>query len=240
MPHDCGRIVGSDLPPSEVVRKAKNAGASSISYTYTEPTIYFEYALDTARLATEAGLKNVFVTNGYMTGAALDTIGADLSAANVDLKAFRDDFYKKVCGAGLEPVKETIARMKEAGVWVEVTTLLIPGYNDDQGELEELAQWLAGVGRDIPWHISRFRPTYRLTDAAATPPRTIHRAREIGLKAGLHYVYSGNIWGDAGEKTHCHNCGQLLIDRMGFTVTRDYLEKGTCPNCSASAAGVWN
>lgn len=240
MPVDRGQIMGTDMAPSEVVRKAKNLGASSISYTYTEPTIYFEYALETAMLATEAGLKNVFVTNGYMTEAALKTIGGHLSAANVDLKSFRDDFYRKVCGARLEPVKETIGRMKEAGVWVEVTTLLIPGYNDDSGELEELAGWLAGVGPDIPWHISRFHPTYKLTDAPSTPASAIHRAREIGLKAGLHYVYSGNIWGDTGEKTYCHNCGNLLLDRVGFTVTRNALQEGACPDCSTPAAGVWN
>jgi pyruvate formate lyase activating enzyme len=239
MPREQGRIPGTDLPPEALVRQAQASGAASISYTYTEPTIYFEYALDTARLATRAGLRNVFVTNGYMTAEVLETIGSDLHAANVDLKAFTDGFYKKVCRARLEPVKESIVKMRSLGVWVEVTTLIIPGYNDDPQELKALAEWLAGVDPDLPWHISRFRPTYRLTDAPATPPATIHRAREIGLAAGLKYVYSGNIWGDDGEKTSCHQCGRLLIDRVGFSIKANHLRQGACAHCGAAAAGIW-
>ena len=234
-----GRIMGSDLPPGEVAAQALARGAASISYTYTEPTIYFEYALDTARAAVEKGLKNIFVSNGYMTEAALKTIGPDLHAANVDLKAFNNDFYKKLCGAKLEPVKETISRMKEAGVWVEVTTLVIPGHNDDERELTALAEWLAGIGPEIPWHISRFRPTYKLMNAPATPAKTIDRARKIGLAAGLLHVYSGNVWGDPGEKTHCHRCGRLIIDRTGFTVSENLLKNGRCPHCQTEMAGVW-
>ena len=130
--------------------------------------------------------------------------------------------------------------MKEMGVWVEVTTLLIPGYNDNRDELRALAEWLTGVGPDIPWHISRFHPTYRLQDVPSTPAATIHQAREIGLAAGLRYVYSGNIWGDDGEKTHCHHCSHLLIDRMGFRVVRNTVQAGACPQCSTPIAGVWN
>ena len=239
MPADRGRIMGDNLPPEQVVQAAQARGAASISYTYTEPTVYFEYALDTARLASRAGIKNVFVTNGYMTAAALDMIGPDLHAANVDLKAFTDDFYKKVCGARLEPVKESIAKMKADGIWVEVTTLIIPGYNDEAGELEALAGWLAGIGPDIPWHISRFHPTYRLTDARPTPVETVHRAMKAGREAGLHYVYAGNVWGDSGEKTRCHNCGALLIDRTGFHVSANRIESGSCPECRTPASGVW-
>ena len=239
MPRDQGRIMGTDLLPEEVVSRTLKTGAASISYTYTEPTIYFEYALDTARAASKAGLKNVFVTNGYMSAEALETIGPDLHAANVDLKAFTDDFYKKLCGARLEPVKESIARMKEMGVWVEVTTLLIPGHNDDDDQLAALADWLSGVSEDIPWHISRFRPTYRLLDVGSTPPSSIHRAMEKGRAAGLKYVYAGNVWGDSGEKTLCHACGSLLIDRYGFTVSSNRLRQGVCPDCGAEAAGVW-
>ena len=238
-PRDPGHIPGTDLSPEELVRRALAAGAASISYTYTEPTVYFEYALDTARLATRAGLRNVFVTNGFMTVEALEAIGPDLHAANVDLKAFTDGFYKKVCRARLEPVKESIVNMRRQGVWVEVTTLIIPGYNDDFGELQALAEWLAGVDPNLPWHISRFRPTYRLTDAPATPTATIQRAREIGLNAGLKYVYSGNVWGDVGEKTSCHQCGRLLIDRVGFSVKANHLRQGTCAHCGAVAAGIW-
>jgi len=238
MPRDQGRIMGRDLAPEEVIRLALKSDAASISYTYTEPTIFFEYALDTARLAVRAGLKNVFVTNGYMTAETLNTIGSDLHAANVDLKAFTDEFYKQQCGGRLEPVKETIVRMKEAGIWVEVTTLVIPGYNDDEKELTALAEWLVGVAPDIPWHISRFHPTYKLLDAPPTPEATIHRARDIGFKAGLHYVYSGNVWGDEGEKTYCHNCRALLIDRIGFSISANLVRNGACPKCGAPLAGV--
>ncbi|MFH1091439.1 MAG: AmmeMemoRadiSam system radical SAM enzyme [Pseudomonadota bacterium] len=240
MPRNGNEIMGRDLPPEEVVALSRRQGAASISYTYTEPTIFFEYALDTARLATRAGLKNVFVTNGYMTQEALETIGSDLHAANVDLKAFSDDFYKNICRAKIEPVKETIVRMKASGVWVEVTTLIIPGYNDDQDELRRLAGWLAGVGTDIPWHISRFHPTYRLTQAELTPTETIHLAREIGLAAGLKYVYTGNVRGDVGEKTYCPGCGGLLVDRTGFSVSANNLMEGSCPACREPASGVWS
>jgi pyruvate formate lyase activating enzyme len=237
MPRNQGRIVGHDLPPEEIVAQAKKTSAASISYTYTEPTIFFEYALDTARLATAAGLKNVFVTNGYMTEEALETIGSDLHAANVDLKAFTKDFYRRLCHARLEPVKETIVRMKARGVWVEVTTLLIPGENDGEEELKALAGWLAGVGVDIPWHISRYYPRYRYTKSGPTPTGSIHQAREIGRAAGLHYVYAGNLWGDEGEKTYCHHCGALLIDRTGYTIRANRLEGGACPKCRTPLAG---
>lgn len=240
MPRDEGRIIGQDLPPAEVVDRALKGRAATIAYTYTEPTIYFEYTLDTARAASEAGLKNIFVTNGYMSEAALDMIGSDLHAANVDLKAFTDEFYKKRCRARLEPVKETIVRMKARGIWIEVTTLIIPGLNDDERELGELAEWLAGVSPEIPWHISKFYPTYHLTDIGPTPTATIHRAREIGLKAGLRYVYSGNVWGDEGEKTFCHNCGRLLIDRVGYHISENSIRQGACPDCHAPVAGVWD
>ncbi|MBW1710667.1 MAG: AmmeMemoRadiSam system radical SAM enzyme [Deltaproteobacteria bacterium] len=238
MPKDQGRIVGRELLPSEIVAQARRRQDASISYTYTEPTIYFEYALDTARAAASKGLKNVFVTNGYMTEDALRMIGSDLHAANVDLKAFNPDFYLKLCQAKLEPVKESIVRMKEMGVWVEVTTLIIPGHNDNEDELTALAEWLVGISPEIPWHITRFHPTYRLLDASPTPASTIHRARKIGLEAGLHYVYSGNIWGDEGEKTYCHHCGQLLIDRTGFSISANHLNKGACPSCDTPLAGV--
>ncbi len=237
MPQDEGEIIGRDMSPSEIVVQAKDSGAASISYTYTEPTIFFEYALDTARKASGEGLKNIFVTNGYMTEQALQMIGSDLHAANVDLKAFSDSFYRNMCGARLEPVKQTISRMKEMGIWVEVTTLIIPGSNDGEKELRALAEWLAGISPDIPWHISRFHPTYRLLDKGSTPTETIHLARAIGREAGLHYVYSGNVWGDEGEKTFCHNCGHLVIDRVGFSITGIDLDKGACPNCQTQLAG---
>lgn len=240
LPRDGHRIEGGNLPPEDVVAAAISRGAASISYTYTEPTIFFEYALDTARLASQQGIKNVFVTNGYMSRQALEMIDGDLHAANVDLKAFTDDFYKSVCGAKLEPVKDTIKAMWERGVWVEVTTLLIPGYNDDADELAALADWLVSVSPEMPWHISAFRPTYHLTDAPSTPVSTIHKARDIGIKAGIRYVYAGNVWGDDGEKTSCHNCGRVVIDRVGFSIRSNRLRDGACPDCGEPVAGVWS
>jgi pyruvate formate lyase activating enzyme len=174
-----------------------------------------------------------------MSRQALEMIDGDLHAANVDLKAYTDDFYKSVCGAKLEPVKETIKAMWERGVWVEVTTLLIPGYNDDSAELSALADWLVSVSPEMPWHISAFRPTYHLTDAPSTPVSTIHKACDIGRKAGIRYVYAGNVWGDEGEKTFCHNCGKVVIDRVGFTVRTNRLRDGACPDCGEPASGVW-
>ena len=240
MPMDQKRVVGEEMTPNEVVRDALATHSASISYTYTEPTIFFEMALDTARLAVSKGIKNVFVTNGYMTQECLREIHPDLHAANVDLKAFTPRFYKEQCGAKLEPVLKTLETMKEMGVWLEVTTLLIPGLNDSSKELRELAGFLVELDPDIPWHISRFHPTYRLTDVPSTPPQSIHRARDIGREAGLRYVYPGNLPGDEGEKTFCHQCGELLVDRFGFHVKSNSLKESRCPSCQTEIPGVWD
>jgi len=239
MPADHKRIWGEDMAPEIIVENAVASRAATISYTYTEPTIYFELALDTARLAEPKGLRNVFVTNGYMTEDCLREIGPLLHGANVDLKSFSDTFYREQCGARLEPVLRSIKTMKELGVWVEVTTLLIPGMNDSKEELGDLAKYLADLGPDIPWHISRFHPTYRLTHAPPTSVEIIHRAREIGYEMGLKYVYTGNLPGDKGEKTWCHECEGLLIDRTGFMVRENRIKNSLCPRCGASIPGVW-
>lgn len=240
MPSDHNRIMGQDMTPEEIVKDALNTRSASISYTYTEPTIYYELAVDTARLASFKGLKNVFVSNGYMTEQCLEDMSPDLHAANVDLKAFTDEFYKEQCGAKLEPVLRTLETMKRLGIWLEVTTLLIPGLNDSKEELKEISRFLANLDTDIPWHISRFHPTYRLTDIPSTPPDTIQRARDLGYEAGLKYVYTGNLPGDEGEKTFCHNCGELLIDRFGFTVTKNRIKENLCPECGSEIPGVWD
>lgn len=239
MPADNGgRITGKPVSPADIVDSAIKAGCRSIAYTYTEPTVFFELALDTARLAQPAGLKNIFVTNGYMTAEALDMIHPYLDAANVDLKAFSDDFYKKMCGARLAPVLETLKKMKALDILVEVTTLLIPGLNDDPGELTQLAGFIAtDLGTDTPWHISRFHPTYRLMDREITPLETLNRAREIGDSAGLKYVYTGNVPGQASESTFCYSCGVRLIDRRGFLVTENRIKDGKCPACGAVIHG---
>lgn len=231
-------IPGRQVSPEEVVQAALDAGARSIAYTYTEPTVFLEYALDTARLAHAAGLKNVFVTNGYMTEEAAGLMEGLIDAANVDLKAMNDVFYREQCKARRTPVMETIERLHKMGLWVEVTTLLIPGLNDDSQELEAMAFWLAGISTSIPWHLSRFHPTFRLLDRPATPAVTIERARAAGLAAGLEYVYSGNLWGDEGEKTFCHHCQALLIDRRGFQVAANRVKNGACPECGVAIAGV--
>ncbi len=240
MPTDRGGVVmGPDMSPAEIVAAASQAGCKSIAYTYTEPTIYFEFAYDTARLAKESGIRNVFVTNGYMTAEAFELVAPFLDAANVDLKAYTDEFYRTYCGARLSPVKETLVRMKRAGVMVEVTTLIIPGLNDDPGLLEDLARFLVvELGRETPWHISRFHPTYRLTDRGVTPGKTLVAARRIGIEAGLYHVYIGNIPGSDGESTVCPGCGRVVIERVGYRIQGRHLNAGRCADCGTAVYGV--
>ncbi|RTZ98883.1 MAG: AmmeMemoRadiSam system radical SAM enzyme [Deltaproteobacteria bacterium] len=234
-----GVIAGSPASAEEEVAAATAAGCRSIAYTYTEPTVFFEFACDTARLAHGRGIRNVFVTNGYMTPEALEMISPFLDAANVDLKAFNDDFYKKMCGARLAPVLKTLKEMKTRGIFVEVTTLLIPGLNDDPDELKALAAFIANdLGVETPWHISRFHPTYRLTDRPATPVDSLITARETGKKAGLQYVYTGNVPGQGGEQTVCHQCGRVIIDRWGFSIRSYAVENGCCRYCGTPVAGI--
>ncbi len=231
MPRESGSIAGRDLPPEKVVSKAMETGCKSISYTYTEPTVYFEYALDAARQAADRGLKNVFVTNGFIQKEPLDAIQPWLHGANVDLKSFRDSFYRKICKARLEPVLDTIKRMKALGIWLEVTTLLIPGLNDEDQELRELARFLKDLSPEIPWHVSAFHPDYLLTDRSRTPVKTLRRALEIGREEGLLFVYTGNVPGDEGEHTFCPKCGACVIRRLGFRVLSQDLDKGRCAKC---------
>ncbi len=235
-----GLIMGTQTPPEAIVSDAVARGCKTIAYTYTEPTIFFETAFDTAKLARQQGIKNVFVTNGYMTAEALEKIAPFLDAANVDLKSYSNKFYRRQCSAKLAPVKETLIGMKQRGILVEVTTLLIPGLNTDPDELESLARFLASsLGPDTPWHISRFHPTYKLTDRPATDVDALLKAREIGLAAGLKYVYTGNVWGLPGESTFCNECGAMLIDRRGFTVNENRLRQGRCPDCETPVAGIF-
>jgi len=240
MVRDEGRIVGREASPNHLASAARHYGCKSIAYTYTEPTIFFEYAYDTALIADRWGTKSIYVTNGYMTTEMLEAFGSHLHAANVDLKAFNDDFYRKMCGARLQPVLDAIKAMKERGIWVEITTLIVPGLNDSEEELGEVAKFIAQeVGVDTPWHVSRFRPDYKLRHAQATPLSTLHRARDIGLQAGLRYVYEGNVPGSEGENTYCYNCHHLLIRRYGFGVLENHiLPESKCPYCGATIDGV--
>ncbi len=237
-PREGGKIFGEEAPPEEVVAEAWESGCSSISYTYTEPTIFFEYAYDTGVLAKEKGLKNVFVTNGYMTPECIDAMKGVLDAANVDIKAFTESFYKKVCGARLAPVLKSVEHMRREGVWVEITTLVIPTFNDSEEELRGIARWIYNTDKSMPWHISAFRPSFKMLDVPPTPASVIERAREIGLEEGLRYVYTGNIPGLKGESTYCYSCGALLIERVGFTVRKNLVAEGMCPRCSTLIDGV--
>ena len=229
-------VQAQETAPRDIVSAAQQTGCRSIAYTYTEPTIFFEYAYDTARLANDAGLANVFVTNGYMTGEMLDLMDPYLDAANVDLKSFRDAVYREYVGARLQPVLDSMIKMKELGIWLEVTTLVIPEVNDDPGELRDAARFVAQeLGVETPWHLSRFFPSYKLQDLRPTSLSLLRRAAEIGQEEGLRYVYVGNVAGE--QDTRCHQCGRVLLSRSGYTILRDYVKDGRCPDCGALFAG---
>jgi pyruvate formate lyase activating enzyme len=234
-----GKIPGTARPPEAIVQEAKANRCATISYTYTEPTIFMEFAQDTARLAKEQGIRNVFVSNGFMTEESAAALAEFIDGDNIDLKSFQDDFYRKVCKARLQPVLDTIGRLRRAGVWIEVTTLVIPGHNDSAEELTDIAQFIKGVGPEIPWHVSAFYPTHQMLDRPRTPPETLLKAREIGLAAGLRYVYTGNIPGQGGENTYCYSCGEVLIERVGYTIKGFILQDGKCPKCQTAIDGVW-
>jgi pyruvate formate lyase activating enzyme len=231
-------IPGQTVTPEDIVEAAARNGCESISYTYTEPTIFFEFAYDCAKLAHSKGIKNVFVSNGFTTPEATRVIAPYLHGNNIDLKG-SDDFYRKICSARLEPVKETIRLMKELGVWVEVTTLLIPDLNDSEEDLRNIAGFIKSVDPYIPWHVTQFYPTYKLMDKPRTPVKTLQKAREIGFEAGLKYVYEGNIPGEGGENTYCQNCRELLIRRLGFSIVNNNIKDGQCLKCGTAIKGVW-
>ncbi len=238
LPRERRFVAGRASKPEEIVEAAQRANCTSIAYTYTEPTIFYEYAYDVSVLAREAGLKNVFVTNGFMTGEMLEAYDPYLDAANVDLKAFREETYRRYVGARLAPILEAMKKMKALGIWLEVTTLIIPGINDEDAELQDAANFIAEeLGAETPWHLSRFTPMYEMSDRPPTPIATLRRAEEIGKAAGLHYVYVGNIVGESN--TDCHNCGALLTRRSGFRILSNRItEEATCSNCGAGVAGV--
>lgn len=227
-----------EVSPQDVVGEALKSDCRSIAYTYTEPTVFFEYALDTAKLARAKGLSNIFVTNGYMSAEALEAINPYLDAANVDLKFFRDESYRRICGASLKPVLESIRLMKKMGIWVEVTTLVVPGENDSAEELKDIADFIFSLDRDIPWHISRFHPDYKFNDLTPTPEKTLRQAREIGMLAGLRFVYAGNVYG-WGNDTVCIHCGRTLVKRQGFSILQYNIKEGKCVFCGGNVPGVF-
>ena len=233
------RIIGENIPPEELVEAALTSGSQSISYTYSEPTIYFELMLETAKLARERGLRNVMVTNGYMTPEALEMLAPYLDAANIDLKAFREKFYKEYCAAKLAPVLETIKGMKAKGIWVELTTLLIPDLNTDKQEIKELIAFILEVDDRMPWHVSRFFPQYRLLDVPVTPTDTIYDALEMARDMGLKFVYAGNVADGQYANTRCPTCNAVLIERIGYSTRVKKLADGTCSSCGHEIPGVW-
>lgn len=246
MPRDRGEIRGYQASPESVVDAARRAGSRSVAYTYTEPTIFFEYSYDIARAAHQAGIASVYVTNGYMTSEMLELFqgianGHDpwLDAANVDLKAFRDETYRRVCGARLQPVLDSLKRMKDLGVWVEVTTLVVPELNDSEQELDDIARFVATeLGVETPWHVSRFHPDYKMHDRRPTPLATLRLAYDLGRQAGLRYVYVGNMPGARLEDTLCPGCGQSVISRVGFRVVERNTRDGACACCGTAIDGV--
>jgi pyruvate formate lyase activating enzyme len=226
----------TEISPDTIVRAALNQKTQSISYTYTEPTIFYEYAYDIALLAHDHGLKNIFVTNGYIEDEPLRHIAPFLDAANIDLKAMSDKFYKSICGARLKPVLDAIKTYVDLGIWVEITTLIIPGYNDDEQELNDIAQFIYDINPEIPWHVTGFSPTYQLTDAAPTTVSMLEKAVHIGKETGLFYVYPGNR--GFGEHTMCPVCGKELIRRDGYRISTNKIENNTCPDCRAKISGI--
>jgi pyruvate formate lyase activating enzyme len=236
---DDSHLPGSPFSVEQAVKTAKFYRCQSISYTYTEPTIFFEYAYDIARKASAEGILNVFVTNGYLSEEAIEKIAPYLDAANVDLKGFNTDFYRKKIGAKLENVLECLKSLKRHGVWVEVTTLVVPGYDDDEDNLRKVARFIRQeLGEETPWHISRFFPHYKMQYLSPTSVSVLRRARQIGLEEGLRYVYTGNVPGDEGEHTYCYRCGALLIQRLGFQIVKNRIRNARCPDCGVPIDGL--
>ncbi len=236
-------IDNNDIPgrfetPENIVKKAIESNCRSISYTYTEPTVFFEFAYDISIIAKKYQLKNIFVTNGFMTLEAIEMISPYLDAANVDLKSFSDDFYKKNTGGRLKPVLDSIKYMKKLGIWIEVTTLLIPGLNDSREELEQIALFLKDTGTEIPWHISAYYPQYK-SKISPTSYKKIIEAVDIGKKAGLSYVYGGNINYPGLENTFCPECGNEIITRSGFNITKTDMNENKCNKCDFKIDGVF-
>ncbi len=231
-----------EWPPEKIVDAALRAGCKSISFTYSEPTIFTEYAIDTMKLARKKDLKGIYVTNGYESKECWDTIKGYIDAVNIDLKAYNQKFYTELCGVPkYELVKESILYAKKLGFWVEVTTLIIPGWNDDPKELKAEAEWLASVDPLMPWHITAFHPEYKMMDTPETGPESLVRARALAMDAGLKNVYCGNV-GVAyaeNETTLCPKCGKKLITRYGMSVAENNVVDGKCCFCKEKIVGVW-
>lgn len=238
MPREMYMPEAKRILPEYVVNRAIKTKTPSIAYTYSEPTIFFEYSFDTAKLAKENNLKNVYVTNGFMTPEMLETFQPYLDAANVDIKAFRDETYRKLMGGKLEPVLESCRLMKKMGIWLEITTLIVPGVNDDPEELKNLANFIyEDLGPETPWHLSRFFPHYKMMDRSPTDENLMYATKKMGEAVGLDYIYVGNVFGD--NSTYCKNCGNKLIARHGYSIHLVGLDaNGQCRQCRTRLDGV--
>ncbi|MHA2407198.1 MAG: AmmeMemoRadiSam system radical SAM enzyme [Candidatus Ranarchaeia archaeon] len=226
-------------PPQKVVEDAILHECQSIAYTYTEPTIFFEYAFDVAKIASSKGLYNIFVTNGYIGEEPLRDIAPYLNAANIDLKSSREEFYTKICGGKLDRLLESIRLYKKLGIFLEITTLVIPEYNDSDEDLRGVAQFISSLDDNIPWHLSRFHPHYKLKDHRSTPVETLLKAYKIAEEEGINFVYLGNVPG-TNEDTLCPTCERQLIVRYGYAVSSNKLQKqNTCPNCKSLIPGIF-
>ena len=233
------RDYGLPLSPEEIIKICLDHNIPSIAFTYNEPAIFFEYAYDIMLLAKKNNIKTIYVSNGYESEEQIKMLKGNLDAINIDLKAFTEKFYQKNCHAKLDPVLKNIKRFYDIGVWTEITTLIIPGENDSDKELSQIAHFLAGIDKNIPWHISRFHPDYKMLKLGETPKKTINQAYQIGKDAGLNYVYVGNINDSDHENTLCPKCQSLLIERMNYNVTIKNFSKGQCRRCNQKIPGIW-
>lgn len=228
------------VPPEKVVEMAKKNDCEGIAYTYTEPTVFFEYAFDIAKLAKEEGLSNYFITNGFISPEPLKKITPYLDAANIDLKSFKPEFYKELAGARLEPVKKAIKLYYKNDIWIELTNLIIPGYNNDEGSIRKMVRWVIDeLGPDVPLHLSRFFPAYKMKDVEPTPKSFLKKAYGIAKNEGLNFVYVGNIRDPEASNTYCPECGALLIERNGLRLVSNKIEDGKCPNCGSKVPGLF-
>jgi pyruvate formate lyase activating enzyme len=234
-------VYSCELSPKTVIAKAKQMKASSVAYTYVEPTVFYEYMLDTSRFAREAGLLNVFHSNGFINPGPLRELCKTLDAANIDLKGFTETFYKDLCNGYLSPVLESLKILKKEGVHIEITNLVIPSYNDDMLVLGDMCRWIRNeLGAETPVHFSRFYPLYKLTNLPPTPVSTLEHARSVAMAAGLLYVYIGNVPGHRSENTFCAGCGRMIIQRTGFMIGEINVIGGKCRYCGRPIPGIWS